>query len=195
MAEESKVFQCPFCGRCTPYHTLIGEEIANCERCGVVFVKGSNQDEKHDHKCNTKVLEGEENQMKKELTIIQKVEAIKEVEQYRDDLKSRLSEIISDLFSLRARVDDFRFVGNEIDCDFIYYARGAAEDSFNIPIEWLKEGFDYMEAYKKLLEEDSKKLKQEVEQAEYNQYLKLKSKFENQGVSVEEDSSNGTEKD
>ena len=139
--------------------------------------------------------EVEENQMKKALTIIQKVEAIKAVEQYRDDLKSRLSEILSDLFSLRARVDDFRFVGNEIACDFIHLARCVVEDSFNIPIEWLEEGFDYMEAYKKLLEEDSKKIKQEVEQAEYNQYLKLKSKFENQGVSVEGDSSNGTEKE
>lgn len=125
------------------------------------------------------------------MTIQEKLDALKNVQDYEVDVKNKLEEIIKNTYDYHCYlVDDF-IVGDEfIDVTYDYTCRGYGDTNYVcIPREWLDDGFDYKAAFKegfRKAEETRKKVEQEAaeraekkrKEEEYKQYLKLKEKYE-----------------
>ena len=129
------------------------------------------------------------------MTVREKISAIKNVQEYRDEIKEILRRISHDTYDWT--IDDvysFYVRDSDIDVDYYYTCRGEhGGENAIIPIAWLDEGFDYGEAYREMLREAERKEKEaearrkqkekkKTEEREYKTYLRLKEKFgENQG--------------
>ena len=125
------------------------------------------------------------------MTIREKIEAVKKVQEYRKEISDLLETIISDTSDYHCRyVDNFTINDKTINVDYWWTCRGESErDEVNVPIEWLDEGFDYKTAYQKKLEREQaaerrraaaeeRREKKRKEKQEYENYLKLKKKYE-----------------
>ncbi len=132
------------------------------------------------------------------MTVKEKLDAIKNVEDYEVEISNKLEKIIEDTYDSHITcVNDF-IVGDEyIEVTYDYTCRGYGDtDYVSIPRKWLDEGFDYKAAYEEMKrkaeeqrkkEEAEKKKRAEEEKRleekrkakeEYEQYLKLKDKYE-----------------
>ena len=128
------------------------------------------------------------------MTIREKIDAVRKVQGYRDDIAIRLKEVIEDTYDYHCkRIDYFAIGDDSIFVEYSWTCRGETdEDEVAIPIEWLDEGFDYRRAYEEKMrkaEEEARKRK-EAEQKkeakrkakeEYKKYLELKRKYEGAG--------------
>lgn len=125
------------------------------------------------------------------MTIQEKLDAIKSVEDYEVEISNKLEKIIKDTYDSHITcVDDFSVGDEYIEVTYDYTCRGYGDtDYISIPRNWLDDGFDYKAVYeelKKKREEEQKrialeeKMKAEAKKAkeEYKQYLKLKEKYE-----------------
>ena len=133
------------------------------------------------------------------MTMLEKIEAVKKVQDYMIDIKNKLEDIIKDTYDYYCDiVNDFNIRGKFIEVDYEYSCRGeSSSDCVKIPVAWLSEGFDYKAAYanelrkaelrRKREEAAEKKRKEaakkaaavEKEKKEHELYLKLKAKYEN----------------
>lgn len=110
-----------------------------------------------------------------------------------EELKAELKNIIEatyDHFCDGIVYYDFNDDGKTIDCNYSYSCRGDYDTDWRtIPIKWLEEGCDYKaefeemkrksEEERKRREEEERKKEQELkEKAEYETYLNLKKKYE-----------------
>lgn len=125
------------------------------------------------------------------MTIKEKLDALKNVQDYEVEVKNKLEKIIEDTYDSHIIcVNDFS-VGNEyIEVTYDYSCRGYGDtDYVSIPRKWLDEGFDYKAAYeemkckaeeqrKKEEAEEKKRAEEKHKKEEYKQYLKLKAKYE-----------------
>lgn len=132
------------------------------------------------------------------MTIQEKLDALKNVQDYEVEVKNKLNEIIKRTYDDHCYlVDDF-IVGDEfIDVTYSYSCRGCCDTDYaTIPRKWLDDGFDYKTAFEeerrkaeekrkqeeleeqKRKEEAEKKAAKHKEQQEHELYLKLKKKYE-----------------
>ena len=132
------------------------------------------------------------------MTMLEKVEAFKRVQDYAVDIKGRLEEIVKSTYDFRCDVvNDFNVRGKFIEVDYGTHCRGESWSEWvKIPVEWLAEGFDFRAAYEDELrraarrrkrEEAAEKRRREAakraaavekERKEHELYLKLKEKYE-----------------
>lgn len=122
----------------------------------------------------------------------EKLDAIKNVEDYEVEVKNKLEEIIKCTYDSHCYlVEDFT-VGDEfIDVTYSYTCKGYSDTDYaTIPRKWLEDGFDYKAAYEELKRkaeeqrkkeeaEEKKRVEELHKKEEYKQYLKLKEKYEN----------------
>lgn len=133
------------------------------------------------------VLEKDE----KAMTVQEKLDALKNVQDYEAEISSKLKEIIKNTYDSHCYlIDNFIVGGKFIDVTYSYTCRGYGDTDYaTIPREWLDEGFDYKAAFKeecRKAEENRKKAEQEDaehaekkrKEEEYKHYLKLKEKYE-----------------
>ena len=110
-----------------------------------------------------------------------------------EELKEELKLIIEDTYDYKCYgVEGYVFSddGKTVECNYSYCCRGEYDtDWCVIPIKWLEDGYDYKadyEAMKKRVEEEIKRKEEEEmkkeqaikEKAEYEVYLKLKKKYD-----------------
>lgn len=139
-------------------------------------------------------LEKEENAM----TIQEKLDALKNVQDYEAEVKSKLEEVIVNTYDYHCcSIEDFTVGSRLIGVTYRYTCRGCNDtDYVCIPREWLDDGFDYKAAFEeecrkaeekrkqeeleeqKRKEEAEKKAAKHKEQQEHELYLKLKKKYE-----------------
>ncbi len=125
------------------------------------------------------------------MTIREKVEAVRNVQNYQVEIEERLKQIIHDTCDDYIRgIDNFVIEDNSISVFYHWYCRGeTAYDATVIPIEWLDDNFDYISAYQEKVRLEQEKAKKEAEaerkreekrkaENEYKQYLELKKKYE-----------------
>ena len=125
------------------------------------------------------------------MTIREKIEAVKKVQEFRKEISDLLETIICDTSDYHCRgVDNFTINDKTINVDYWWTCRGESErDEVDVPIEWLDEGFDYKTAYQEKLEREQaaerrraaaeeRREKKRKEKQEYENYLKLKKKYE-----------------
>ena len=125
------------------------------------------------------------------MTTRQKIEAIRNVQEYEVEIQDKLETIIkSTSDSLCYSLQQITIGDKVINVE---YLRGLSGDlcDVDIPIEWLDDGFDYVAAYRdKAFREREERLKKEAEakalaklaaeNEEYKTFLRLKKKFESQ---------------
>ena len=132
------------------------------------------------------------------MTIKEKIEAIKAVQDYTFEIEGKLERIIKETFDYHCdSIDSFTVGDDELEVRYWYSCRGEhGNGGASVPIEWLDDGFDYVSAYeemkrkseeKRKKEEKREKIRKEVERKasearrekrEYETYLKLKRKYE-----------------
>lgn len=132
------------------------------------------------------------------MTVKEKLDAIKNVEEYEVEINNTLEKIIEDTYDSHITyVNDFSVGDEYIEVTYDYTCRGYSDtDYISIPRKWLDEDFDYKAAYaemKRKAEEQRKKKEAEEKKRteekkrleekrkakeEYEQYLKLKDKYE-----------------
>lgn len=132
------------------------------------------------------------------MTIRGKIEALKKVQGYREEISELLEKIIQRTYDYHCEyIDTFTVGDKSIDVDYWYTCRGEhGRENIDIPIKWLDEGFDYKSAYEEELrkaelarkcEEEKEKKRREEERRkreelkktrEYQKYLELKKKYE-----------------
>lgn len=125
------------------------------------------------------------------MTVKEKLDAIKNVEDYEVEISNKLEKIIEDTYDSHITcVNDFSVGDEYIEVTYDYTCRGYGDtDYVIIPRKWLDEGFDYKVVYeemKRKAEEQRKKEETEEKRLEekrkakeeYEQYLKLKDKYE-----------------
>lgn len=83
------------------------------------------------------------------MTNREKIEELRKVQDYKEEIADRLETIISNTSDSSCQcVCDFRIDGNEIYVRYQWEQCGDYGHSAEIiPIEWLDEGFDYKAAY------------------------------------------------
>ena len=126
-----------------------------------------------------------------QMTIREKIEAIRKVQDIRSEISEFLGRIIKHTSDYHCDcVDDFTIDNKNINVNYLWTCRGEhGHDDVTIPIEWLDEGFDYRKAYQDCLWKAreaaikkaaaaEKREKKRKEKEEYENYLKLKKKFE-----------------
>ena len=88
------------------------------------------------------------------MTMLEKIEAVRQVQDYVDDIKDKLEIVIRHTFDPEC----FEVTGFKVD-DGTVYARyiysfcsggGLASSNVDVPVAWLSEGFDYRSAYEKM---------------------------------------------
>lgn len=132
------------------------------------------------------------------MTVKEKLDAIKNVEEYEVEISNKLEKIIEDTYDSHITcVNDFSVGDEYIEVTYDYTCRGYGDtDYVSIPRKWLDESFNYKAAYEEMKrkaeeqrkkEEAEKKKRAEEEKRleekrkakeEYEQYLKLKDKYE-----------------
>lgn len=125
------------------------------------------------------------------MTIQEKLDALKNVQDYEVEVKNKLEEIIKCTYDSHCYfIDDFSIGDEYIEVTYNYTCRGYSDtDYVSIPRKWLDEGFDYKAAYeemkrkaeearKKEEAEEKKRAEEKRKKEEYEQYLKLKEKYE-----------------
>ena len=125
------------------------------------------------------------------MKMLKKLEAVRKVQGYIVDIKKKLKEVIENTYDYQCTdIKDFAVGRKFIDVMYRYVCRGYGDfDYADIPVEWLDEGFDYKTAFlelRKKKEEEQKRIALEEKQKaeakkkkeEYEQYLKLKAKYE-----------------
>lgn len=125
------------------------------------------------------------------MTIREKIEAVRNVQNYTVEIEELIKQIIHDTCEYHIEgIDDLFIDDNSITVYYHWYFRGETTyDVTLIPIEWLDDGFDYKSAYQEKVRLAQEKAKKEAEderkreekrkaENEYNQYLKLKIKYE-----------------
>ena len=125
------------------------------------------------------------------MTIQEKLDAIKNVEDYEVEISNKLEKIIEDTYDYHITcVNDFSVGDEYIEVTYDYTCRGYGDtDYVSIPRKWLDDGFDYKAAYeemkrkaeearKKEEAEEKKRVEEKRKKEEYEQYLKLKEKYE-----------------
>lgn len=144
------------------------------------------------------MVKSKKSKKKSKMTMLEKVEAFKRVQDYTVDIKNRLEEIVKSTYDFRcSAVNDFNVKGNFIMVYYDRYCRGeSCSEWVKIPVEWLAEGFDYEAAYKRELEKTEIRRKREEaaekrwreaakkaaalekEKRERELYFKLREKYE-----------------
>ena len=109
------------------------------------------------------------------------------------ELREELEHIIQDTYDCHCDgIEDYDISkdGNTIYCYYFYSCRGESDtDRCSIPTKWLEDGYDYKADYEEMKrkseeerkrreEEEKKKEQEKKEKAEYETYLKLKEKYE-----------------
>ena len=132
------------------------------------------------------------------MTIREKIDAVRKVQGYREEISNRLEQIIKDTSDYHCDgIRDFRIDASRIFVAYEWTCRGEhGVDDSSIPIEWLDDGFDYRKAYEermrkaelaRIREEEKEKRRLEKlrkekaklkEKKEYEKYLELKKKYE-----------------
>ena len=132
------------------------------------------------------------------MTIREKLNALKKVQDYQSEIAKLLKEIIRYTTDYHCDgINNFTIEGKCVCVNYSWYCRGYSDNSYvSIPIEWLDEGFDYKGAYqeemrkaqekakrngkrrKERLKPDKEREKKRKEKEEYKKYLKLKRKYE-----------------
>ena len=125
------------------------------------------------------------------MTIRDKIEAVRKVQDYGAEISERLGKIIRDTSDYHCEgMENFTIDGGCICAYYWWSCRGeCGHECAIIPIEWLDDGFDYRAAYRNNLEreqaearrraeEEEKRRKERKEKKEYENYLKLKKKYE-----------------
>jgi len=125
------------------------------------------------------------------MTIREKVEAVRNVQNYQVEIEERLKQIIHDTCEdYISGIDNIVIEDNSITVFYHWSCRGeTSHDTTVIPIEWLDDGFDYKSAYQEKVRLAQEKAKKEAEaekkreekrkaEKEYKQYLELKKKYE-----------------
>ena len=137
------------------------------------------------------------------MTILEKIQKIKEAQDYTEDVEKKLKEIIKAVFDpYCCFVEEFSVLDKKIVVGYVYNSQIETDaDTVIIPIEWLADDFDYVAAFKKQQQKDAEdkarreafkqaKLEQEKlklketeerhrkEEAERALYIKLKEKFD-----------------
>ena len=126
------------------------------------------------------------------MTMQDKLEAVKNIQDYQVEISYRLEEIIRNTYDYKCRsIEDFNVKGKIINVIYTYVCRGEGGAEYVcIPREWLDDGFDYKAAFKeemreieeerkKAEQEDAERAKKKCEEEEYKKYLELKEKYEN----------------
>lgn len=130
----------------------------------------------------------------KTMTVQEKLDALKNVQDYEVEVKNKLEEIIVNTYDYHCYlIEDFIVGSKFIDVTYRYTCRGYSDINYVcIPREWLDNGFDYKTAFEeqfrkaeewKQKEFEKHKLKdllekKAAEQQEHELYLKLKKKYE-----------------
>ena len=125
------------------------------------------------------------------MNIKEKLDALQNVQDYEVEVKDKLEEIIKDTYDDHCRsVEDIVINDTAIEVTYMYYCRGESDtDYVTIPREWLDDGFDYKTAYEEVLRnaeelrkkaelEEKKREEKRKAEEEYQQFLKLKQKYE-----------------
>lgn len=125
------------------------------------------------------------------MTIREKIEAVRNVQNYEVEIEERLKQIIHDTCEdYISGIDNFVIEDDSIAVFYSWTCRGETSyDTTVIPIEWLDDGFDYKSAYQEKVRLEQEKAKKEAEaekkreekrkaENEYKQYLELKKKYE-----------------
>ncbi len=125
------------------------------------------------------------------MTIREKVEAVRNVQNYQVEIEERLKQIIYDTCEdYISGIDNIVIEDDSITVFYRWTCRGETSyDTTVIPIEWLDDGFDYKSAYQEKVRLAQEKAKKEAEaerkreekrkaEKEYKQYLELKKKYE-----------------
>ena len=125
--------------------------------------------------------------------LLEKIVKINEFFVIDSEFKAELKTIIKDTYDYQCDgIEEYWFSddGKTIGCYYSYRCRGESDTDYcNIPVRWLKDGYDYKAEYKEMKrkseeerkrkEEEKKKKEQErKEKEEYETYLKLKEKFD-----------------
>ena len=87
------------------------------------------------------------------MTIRDKIEALKKVQGYREEISELIEKIIQRTYNYHCKyIDKFTVGDKSINVDYRYTCYGEyACENIDIPIKWLDEGFDYKSAYEKEL--------------------------------------------
>lgn len=132
------------------------------------------------------------------MTIRDKIEALKKVQGYREEISEILEKIIQRTYDYHCEyVNKFTVCDKSINVDYWYTCHGEHGcENIDIPIKWLDEEFDYKSAYEEELrkaelarireEENEKRRLENLRKAraklrkerEYKKYLELKKKYE-----------------
>lgn len=112
-----------------------------------------------------------------------------------DEINNLLKVIIKNTFDWSVTwINSFVINETSIEVNYKYRLCGYTDNEDVImPIEWLEEGFDYRKAYAEMCMEAKRKAKEAetarkamekeiAEEKEYKEYLRLKQKFEENGV-------------
>ncbi len=85
------------------------------------------------------------------MTMLEKIEELRKVQGFQDELIDRLEIIIRDTSDPDCQtVCGIEIIGDEILAKYLQDWCGEIEcDSERIPIKWLEEGFDYKAAYER----------------------------------------------
>ena len=125
------------------------------------------------------------------MTIRDKIEAVRKVQDYEVEISERLEKIIRNTSDYHCEGIESFMINCCCICAYYWWScRGECGHEYvNIPIEWLYDGFDYRSAYRNNLEreqaearrrasEEEERRKKRKEKEEYKNYLKLKKKYE-----------------
>lgn len=125
------------------------------------------------------------------MTIQDKLEAVKNIQDYQIAISDRLVEIIRNTYDYTcSSIEKFIVQGKIIDVIYDYVCRGESSTAYVcLPREWLNDGFDYKAAFKekmrkieeerkKAAQEDAERAEKKREEEEYKKYLELKNKYE-----------------
>lgn len=83
------------------------------------------------------------------MTILEKIEAVKAVQKYREDVCEKLTDVIQNTYNrFCTKVFDFDVRDRNLIAYYDCECRGfCSSDYQSIPLTWLAEGFDYQAAY------------------------------------------------
>lgn len=133
------------------------------------------------------------------MKMLEKIEAVKKAQGWRADVEKKLKEVIESTYDYHCTgIEDFTIRGNRVAVTYEYVCRGYGDvDYVDIPVEWLAEDFDYKAAFeeerrkteeRRRLEalEEQKKAEAKKEKEEKKLYLRLKAKYEKEGLTRKE---------
>ena len=106
----------------------------------------------------------EKQRRKHTMTMLEKIEAVRKIQDYEFEIENKLEEIIKGTCDPKCYdIDEWHIEDGHIAAWYWYSCRGESDRNIvNIPIEWFTEGFDYKAAYEESIRkaEERRKLKE-----------------------------------